>query len=114
MGRGRKTTPVTVRAPRFRQGNNDVYSLFIPGGKITRIADIIRSTRNDNGTSRAFQLNEIRRYVRSLVLYPNQLNVLLPNAITLALSPQVRFRESRREFKLVATGDAGGPVRRSP
>jgi hypothetical protein len=43
---------VTVRARRFRQGNNDVYSFFIPGGEITRIADIIRATRDDNGTSR--------------------------------------------------------------
>jgi DGQHR domain-containing protein len=95
LGKGRKTATVTVHALRSRQGNNDVYSFFMPGGEITRIADIIRVARDDSDTSRGSQRKEIRNHVRSLVLYLNQMNVLFPNAITLAFSPEVRFRQSR-------------------
>ena len=92
----RRSIPnVLVRALHARQGDKDLYSFFIPGQEITRIADIIRVSRDDTDALRGFQRKEIRNHVRSIVLYLNQMNVLFPNAITLAFSPEVRFAQSR-------------------
>jgi DGQHR domain-containing protein len=97
-GRPAKTSTalgVLVRALHARQGDKDVYSFFMPGRDITRIADIIRVARDESDALKGFQRKEIRNHVRSIVLYLNQMNVLFPNAITLAFSPEVRFTQSR-------------------
>jgi DGQHR domain-containing protein len=86
---------ITVRALHARQGDRDVFSFFMPGREITRIADIIRVSRDESDGLRGFQRKEIRNHVRSIVQYLNQMNVLFPNAITLAFSPEVRFVQSR-------------------
>ncbi len=86
---------IFVRALRTRQGKVDVYSFFLPGGDITRIAGISRIERDKDDNLRGFQRKEIRTHVRSIVQYLNQGKVLFPNAITLAFSSDVKFKQSR-------------------
>lgn len=93
--KGRKSSPVSVRALRSRQGPVEIYSFFIPGSEVTKIADISRVERDERDQLKGFQRKEIREHVRSIVHYLNQHDVLFPNAITLAFSPEVRFTRSR-------------------
>jgi DGQHR domain-containing protein len=93
--RAKNAKAIFVRALRTRQGKVDVYSFFLPGGDITRIAGISRIERDKDDNLRGFQRKEIRTHVRSIVQYLNQGKVLFPNAITLAFSSDVRFKQSR-------------------
>ena len=86
---------IFVRALRTRQGKVDLYSFFLPGGDVTRIAGISRIERDKDDNLRGFQRKEIRTHVRSIVQYLNQGKVLFPNAITLAFSSDVKFKQSR-------------------
>ena len=72
-----------------------VYSFFIPGEQITQIADISRIHRDDEGPLHGFQRKEIKHHVNSIVEYLDQGPVLFPNSIILALSPEVKFTQSR-------------------
>jgi DGQHR domain-containing protein len=92
---GRRASEISVRALHTRQGSKDVYSFFIPGGEISRIADIIRISRDERDALKGFQRKEIRNHIRDIVQYLNKMNVLFPNAITLAFAPEVRFTQSR-------------------
>lgn len=86
---------ILVRALRTQQGHGvDVYAFFLNGSDITRVADISRIQRDDEGL-RGFQRKEIRSHVNAIVEFLNSGPVLFPNAIILALSPEVTFRQSR-------------------
>jgi DGQHR domain-containing protein len=100
----RKTVPVKngkggsimVRALRTAQGKNvPVYSFFIPGGDITRIADISRLERDESHELKGFQRREIRAHVKNIAEYLDNAAVLFPNAIILAFSSEVQFKTSR-------------------
>jgi DGQHR domain-containing protein len=94
-----------VRALRTTQGNGiDVFSFFINGADIVRVADISRVERESDDVLKGFQRPEIRTHVKGIVEYLNQGDVLFPNAIILALSPQVKFAASRGTKP---TGDQG-------
>ncbi|TWE05821.1 DGQHR domain-containing protein [Pseudomonas sp. AG1028] len=100
-----KDQEIVVRALRTMQGDNkDVYALFIRGSDLVRIADISRISRDDSDTLKGFQRPEIRSHVKGIVDYLNQGNVLFPNAIILALSPDIKFMASRGSKP---TGDEG-------
>jgi DGQHR domain-containing protein len=87
---------VVVRALRATQGEGvPVYSFFLHGSDITKVADISRIARDDTETLRGFQRREIRDHVNSIVEFLNSGPVLFPNAIILALSPEIEFRQSR-------------------
>jgi DGQHR domain-containing protein len=105
----KKSKAIFVRALRTRQADVDVYSFFMLGGEITRIAGISRLERDKDDTLRGFQRKEIRTHVRSIVQYLNQGKVLFPNAITLAFSSEVRFTQSRgpRPQGLTDVSEAG-------
>jgi DGQHR domain-containing protein len=86
---------IVVRALHSTQGNNiDVYSFFLFGSDITKIADISRVSREE-GEMRGFQRKEIRNHVNSIVEFLNSGPVLFPNAIILALSNEIEFKQSR-------------------
>lgn len=96
---------IVIRALHTKQGQGlDVYSFFIRGSDIIRVANISRVTRDENEALKGFQRPEIRSHVKGIVDYLNQGNVLFPNAIILSLSPEVRFVASRGTRP---TGDEG-------
>jgi DGQHR domain-containing protein len=87
---------LVVRALHTTQGAGlDVYAFFIKGGDIVRVADISRIERDATDTLKGFQRPEIRQHVKGIVDYLNQGEVLFPNAIILAMSPDVKFAASR-------------------
>lgn len=90
------TGELMIKALRTQQGDNlDVYAFFMNGADITRIADITRVERTENDNLKGFQRPEIKNHVKSIVDYLNQKNILFPNAIILAISPEVKFAASR-------------------
>ena len=102
---GPKRNAIVVRALHTQQGDGlDVYAFFIRGADIVSVADISRVERDDADVLKGFQRPEIRTHVKGIVDYLNQGNVLFPNAIILAMSPQVRFVASRGTKP---TGDDG-------
>lgn len=81
-----------VRATRAIQGDGvAVYNFFLKGADIARIADISRLERN-NGELKGFQRPEIKRHVREIVDFLDTGPALFPNAIILALAPDVSFQ----------------------
>ena len=94
MSRG--SSEIIVRALRTVQAQDlEVFSFFIRGSDIVRVADITRIERDASETLRGFQRPEIRSHVKGIVEYLNQGQVLFPNAIILAMSPEVSFVASR-------------------
>jgi len=92
----RKPKTIVIRALNCIQGNNlDIYSFFIRGSDIVRIADISRVERDEADSLKGFQRREIKTHVKGIVDYLNQGNVLFPNAIILAMSPEIKFSASR-------------------
>jgi DGQHR domain-containing protein len=93
-----KTRPDTlsVRALRTRQADRvEVFSFFVRGADITRIADISRISRDNGEALKGFQRREIRTHVRAITDFLDSGPVLFPNAIILAVSPEVDFKLSR-------------------
>ncbi|MDQ2102179.1 DGQHR domain-containing protein DpdB [Azospirillum isscasi] len=87
---------IVVRAVRTIQGDGvPVFAFFLPGADITRIADISRVSRDEADALRGFQRREVREHVNSIVEFLDSGPVLFPNAIILALGPEVEFRQSR-------------------
>jgi DGQHR domain-containing protein len=87
---------LVIRALHTTQGRGlDVYAFFIRGSDIVRVADISRIERDAQDSLKGFQRPEIRQHVKGIVDYLNQGDVLFPNAIILALSPDVKFVASR-------------------
>jgi DGQHR domain-containing protein len=87
---------IVVRALHTTQGDGlDVYAFFIRGSDIVRVADITRVEREGGGSLKGFQRPEIRNHVKGIVDYLNQGHVLFPNAIILAMAPEIRFAASR-------------------
>lgn len=100
-----------VRATRARQGNGvEIYSFFLRGADVARIADINRVGRS-NDELEGFQRPEIKKHVRSIVEFLDSGPVLFPNAITLAFSSDVSFRAVRgRGVKDCADISEGGVI----
>jgi DGQHR domain-containing protein len=87
---------LSVRAVRTRQGDKvDVFAFFVRGADVLRIAEISRIERDDFDALKGFQRGEIKNHVKSIIEFLNNGNVLFPNAIILAFSPDVSFKLSR-------------------
>src|SRR3954468_7501474 len=87
---------LSLRALRTKQGSGvNVFSFFIKGADITRVAEISRISRDDDDALKGFQRKEIQNHVKGIVDYLDRGDVLFPNAIILALSPEVEFKQSR-------------------
>jgi len=101
---------LVVRALRTKQGDDiDVFSFFIPGADLLRIADISRVRRDSKHRLHGFQRKEIRHHVQGIVDFLDAGAVLFPNAIILAISPRAQFTGSRgpRPDGLVESAQAG-------
>lgn len=87
---------IVVRALQTKQGTDlDVFSFFIKGADIIRVADISQVERTQSDSLKGFQRPEIQSHVKSIADYLDQGEVLFPNAIILAMSPDVRFSAAR-------------------
>lgn len=97
MTRRPKFEPVVVRAVRTRQGVDvDVFAFFLPGPTVLQVADIARVHRDDvGGALHGFQRPEIRSHVKQIADFLDHGSVLFPNAVILALAPEIQFRSSR-------------------
>jgi DGQHR domain-containing protein len=83
-----------VRATRAIQASGvAVYSFFLRGSDIARIADISRIERKD-GKLEGFQRPEIKKHVKEIVDFLDTGPVLFPNAIILALAPDISFQQN--------------------
>lgn len=100
---------VVVHALRTKQSGQDLFAFFLPGALILEIADIERLGRTKRGSLKGFQRGEIRQHVKSIVQYLNHQTVLFPNAIILAVSPEVKFTGSRGPDRdgAIENADAG-------
>jgi DGQHR domain-containing protein len=86
---------LVIRAVKTRQGDGvDVYAFFLYGSDVSRVADISRIHR-DKTELKGFQRKEIRQHVNSIIEFLDSGPALFPNAIILALSPDVTFDSSR-------------------
>lgn len=84
-----------IRAVRAEQGEGTgIFAFFLYGADVNRIADISRIRRDDQEL-KGFQRREIRDHVKEIVAFLDSGPVLFPNAIILALSPEVEFARSR-------------------
>ena len=86
---------IKVRALKTLQGENAIYSFFINGQDIFKVADISRISRDESGELKGLQRKPIQRHIASIVEYLKQDKILFPNAIILALDPIVVFKQSR-------------------
>lgn len=93
--RGRASSLVT-NALEFKQGDAKVYSFALPGAQLTQIADLSRLKRvGKKRELQGFQRAEIQRHVREITEYLDRGPSLFPNAVILALSPEVAFAKKR-------------------
>jgi DGQHR domain-containing protein len=88
---------LTIRAVKTQQGDDvDVFAFFLPGPAVLEVADIARVHRDeDGGVLQGFQRPEIRSHVKQIADFLDHGPALGPNAIILALSPEIEFRASR-------------------
>lgn len=114
----KKSGAILVRALRTFQGkkNVPVYSFFMPGSDVTRIADISRIERDESRGLRGFQRREIRAHVKNIAEYLDHGEVLFPNAIILAFSSDIQFKTSRGPspdglVKVATSGNLRIPIR---
>lgn len=98
-----------VRALHMRQGGHDLYLFAVPGDRLLDIAEISRIGRDAAGMLEGYQRGEIRSHVADIARYLSDGDVLFPNPILLALSPDVRFKSARgsRPPGMLQTGDVG-------
>ena len=92
-----KSLPVglTLRALRTQQGGISVFSLFVRGSDLLRVADISRLERGPDHELLGFQRGVGPEHVNDIAHYLDNGGTLFPNAIILALSPETRFVKSR-------------------
>ncbi|WP_209508083.1 DGQHR domain-containing protein DpdB [Ruegeria sp. HKCCSP335] len=90
------TEALSLRAVRAEQGDGvDVYSFFMRGSDVLRIADISRVHRDEVDELKGFQRKEIQNHVKGIVEYLDRGNVIFPNAIILAFQGNIDFKQSR-------------------
>jgi DGQHR domain-containing protein len=97
MNKKAESSVLVIRAVRTRQADGvDVFAFFLSGPDILRVADIARVHReSEGGALHGFQRPEIRSHVKQIADFLDHGPVLFPNAIILALSPEIDFRGSR-------------------
>lgn len=99
---------LTVRALRTKpDGNTHLFSFFLKGTDILKIADISRIRKDSEDTLLGYQRGEVKRHVNEIVEYLDSREVLFPNAIILAMSSEVHFRGSRGPKVGDGRSDAG-------
>lgn len=87
---------ISVRALRVTQARGiPLYSFFLRGSEILQVAEISRIRRDDAGSLLGYQRGEVGRHVGEIITYLDSGEVIFPNAILLAMSSVVGFKQSR-------------------
>ena len=87
---------VTRRALLIEQSHDHpVYLFALTAEELGRIADVSRVSRNNANELIGYQRPEVKRHIQNIVEYLDTEAPILPNAIILALSSNVRFTKSR-------------------
>lgn len=87
---------ITVKALRTVQGENfNIFTFFIYAQDLNLIADISRLKTSTDGDLIGFQRPEIKLHIKGITEYLDLRNVIFPNSIILALSPEIKFTQSR-------------------
>lgn len=91
-----RTSSLVMSALLFKQGDAKVFSFVMPGAQLTQIADLSRIKRDEKKRKlQGFQRAEIQKHVREITEYLDRGPALFPNAVILALSPEVTFTRKR-------------------
>jgi DGQHR domain-containing protein len=91
-----RTASLVMNALLFKQGDAKVFSFVMPGAQLTQIADLSRIKRDEKKHKlQGFQRAEIQKHVREITEYLDRGPALFPNAVILALSPEVTFTRKR-------------------
>ncbi len=88
-------TLIKIRALRTNQGEFPVFTFFLKGKDILRVADISRISRDEQGQLKGMQRKLIKKHIDAIVEYLNEQKIIFPNSIILALDPVVEFKQSR-------------------
>lgn len=100
-------TKLRRRAIRILQDReHPIYIFALTGEEIVRLADISRISRDEEGRLIGYQRPEVKRHIQNIVDYLNGDRVIFPNAIILALSSGVNFKQTRGP----AVGESGFAV----
>lgn len=83
------------RALRVLQGDIPLYLFTLAAEEVDQVADVARISRDEAGKLIGYQRPEKRKHVKQIQDYLDSDNVLFPNGLILALSPEVRFKSSR-------------------
>ena len=87
---------INVRALMTKQDKNTkLYSFFLNGKDVSKVADISRIEKNNSGELSGYQRGEVQRHVNEITEYLNSGAVIFPNSIILAMSSEVQFKQSR-------------------
>jgi len=87
---------ILTRTLRTTQDNDiPLYSFFLRGCDILNIADISRISKDENGLIQGYQRGEVFRHINEIADYLDSESVIFPNAIILAMSSEVDFKQSR-------------------
>ena len=87
---------IKVRALLAKQAPDiPLYSFYIKGSDILRIADVSRIKRGEGGELLGYQRKEVRSHVDEIANYLNNDASILTHAIILALSTEATFKQSR-------------------
>lgn len=86
---------ISVRALKTKQQNVPVYSFYVNSKDILKIADISRIRKDNADKLLGYQRGEVQNHIDEIVDYLENEKVLFPNAIILAMSSEVQFKQSR-------------------
>ena len=87
---------IEVRALKVDQaGKIPLYSFYLRGEEILDVAEISRIERNKKGSLLGYQRGEVSRHIGEITAYLDSGDVIFPNAILLAMSSEVKFKQSR-------------------
>lgn len=85
-----------VRALKINQtGNTALYSFFLRGGDILKVADVSRIKRNEADVLEGYQREAVKQHINEISQYIDSGDVLFPNAIIMAMGSEVAFKQSR-------------------
>ncbi len=101
-------TQLRVRAIGIKQnGRIPLYTFFMRGRDILRIADISKIRRDDAGDVLGYQRRQVQRHIAEISEYVRSPDALFPNAIILAMSTTVEFKKSRGPSSAQSSSESG-------